>query len=719
MRTPSSLVSIASRRVGMRGIMILGVTASALGLAGPRLSGAAETTTSTPMSKTLIILTLDAPTPMAIRTHTIAQPPGVVIEFPASRVVGALPEHSLISQGVIQSIQTRYQSQSGSSSHRFLKSLQLVLSAPYTSRVWSEPGRILIEIEHPASVGRTEVEVGLRGGTIIGGLGSPRASERFRAMQSALTGASPTAWTLQMNASPTSGLKGSTIPPLGEKRIPESSTANARSRSARPDSKNPPALAPPPALGRATIPAPSSSAGTAWSWWLACLASLAVGAAAAWFVAQRYLAVIKAHGGSSGKTGARATSGMGLVDQLVWRAFERQGYQLILEKELLQPLSGTLRLISKEGAKAALLCTANGPFFEKQTVERFLRAMRDVNVTQGFLVGGGSFTVPAQRLAKSYHITLISREELTELLSVGAASEFVTKQLEQQSVRLTEAKETLRQYTSELDTLRRQRNEASWYLGEERAKTAKLDAEIAELHRQLQQQEVELTRWEQEVVTLRKQWEESQWYLGESQARKRHLDDELTAARERAARVETAEHECAEATWYLGEERTKREALESTLTQLEQRLAASECRTQEVQRALDDLNAELTRLRTYWGERRQHTRLHLPTVHVELSDGASDPIFAGEIRDVSSSGIGLDTEREIAATSSVRIRLSVPDAPEPIESTAQLMWQRAGTSPDRCQSGYKLLDLSTDARARLEHVLVEHLLGHPPKTSAE
>ena len=77
------------------------------------------------------------------------------------------------------------------------------------------------------------------------------------------------------------------------------------------------------------------------------------------------------------QAGGRLPSGIILMDQLVWRAFERQGFQLMTELELSPPLGGTLRVMMKDGTKAALLFVRNGPFLEKQTVELFTRALRE------------------------------------------------------------------------------------------------------------------------------------------------------------------------------------------------------------------------------------------------------------------------------------------------------------------------------------------------------
>ena len=363
----------------------------------------------------------------------------------------------------------------------------------------------------------------------------------------------------------------------------------------------------------------------------------------------------------------RVPAGVVLVDQLVWRAFERQGYQLVTETELTQPLLGTLRVIMKDGAKAALLFVGQGPLFEKQTVERFLRAMRKADAAQGFLVAAGSFTVPAQRIAKEHQVVLIEREQLTELLSTGAGSESFTKQLEQSRVRFEEVQETLRQYANELDTLRRQRNEASWSLGEERAKSAKLEAQFAELGQQFSRYDATITRWEQDALALRKRWEEGQWYLGEGQSRIRYL--------------------------------------ESQLGELQRQLEASADRRGALQHTLDRLTQELQALRTY-GERRRRVRAMIPETAVELVYGEDGSVLEASPRDISSGGVGLAFDRPITANTSMRVRLRLPGR-EPIASKAKLMWQRSEGEPARYQSGCRLIGLSASTRALIEQLVEE------------
>ncbi len=663
---------------------------SALAVSG--IGRAAETADPIAMSKTLIVLKLDTEEPLSIRTSFRAHPPTITLEFPRQRVIGSLPERSAISKGVIETIAARYDAGPSARPRRFLQSLQVVLSAPYPYHVRSEPGRIVIDIDHPASVSSAAVEVALRGGTIIAGVGQRNLSERFRAMQEALARATPIPWSFQITQE-----RGISPPVADEVRAAQRlvEPPSQRSHAA-------PAVAPttrPPRLIPWRPEAPSSIM------WVLIALILALGGVVGFRLLSSWTVGVSPRSSAQGWNG-QVSSGLVLIDQLVWRAFEQQGYELMAETTLTQPLTGTLRIIVKDGSKAALLFVCNGSFFERQTVQRFIQLMRNANTEQGVLAAAGSFTVPAQRIAQEHHIALIGRDQLTALLGVGANSESAAKQLEEQRTHLEGARESLRQFAEELDTLRRQRNEASWFLGEERAKSAKLEAQAAELSQQLSRQEADLQRWEEEASALRKQWEESQWYLGESRLRVGHLEAQLTALQELAKRVETAEHERDAANWYLGEERARSEVLEARLAELQRPLEASTTWGRQLEATLDQLKQELSVLRTVGvGERRNQTRRKVPHVQVEMRNGQDEPIFSGSPRDVSSGGVGLESDRELPALPSVQMCVSFPGH-DPIESKAHVVWQRAiGGTPPRYQSGYQLVGISRATRVLIDQII--------------
>ena len=675
-----------------RRLAALGV--AALALVRPWPSPAAETTDPVAMGRTQIILKVDAQEPVPIEAHWRQRPPTIRIQFPARRVTGSLPQRSAIARGPVQTITAQYE---GRGAKRFLRALDIRLSGPYTYRARSEAGRIVIEVDHPSSISSASLEIGLQRGTIIGSLSGPSISERFRAMQDALAQATPVP------------LRGLLAPPYGPVDLISGEAINWQA---------PIDAAPAPAPGAASPPAPSAGGA------LPVLFGMALVALAGWLAGST---VMKARSRrQSLLAGPRLPSGAVLIDQLVWRAFERQGYQLVLEKDLIQPPFGTFRVVIKDGVKSGLLFVWYGPFFEKQTVERFVDVMKGAKLPSGILVASGSFTVPAQRLAKQQQVALIGREQLTELLSVGAGSEYYARQLAQQQAKLEEAKATLRQYAEELETLRRQRNEASWYLGEERAKTAKLEAELNEAQQQLRRYEADLQRLEREAAELRKQWQQSEWYLGESRERFRFLETQVGELQDAAKRAETAERERDETSWYLGEERARSEAMERQLAELQQQVQQAGIREQALEATIERLRREIGQLQRQaapaataaqhaaaqsaaadslagpGSERRRAPRLAAGKIKLELR-ARRRAVFTGAPKDVSAAGAGVETTQALPV-SGLRVRLLFPGR-RPILSRAEVVWQRADEPASRFRSGWRFVGLSDASQKRLRGLL--------------
>lgn len=611
---------------------------------------AAETANPSSHNTTRIAIRLDTSDAVPVRTRFQEEPPILEIKFPRQKVAASLPERMTVGRGAIQGLRAHYESRRQGST-RFLQSLEIELSGPYTHRVRSEPGHVIVEIDHPASVSGTSMEIGMRTGHVIRAAVGP-VSERFLAMQDALQRARPTTVTMRWvgDQIPSARIRGPGIPtPSGYDETAAGIQPAARAGNA------PHGGARPPLLGIIGLAALAAS-----------------GAAGFWVFSRR-----------PPPAAAAMPPSILLVDQLIWRAFERQGYQLVLEQEQTDPPAGTVRVIAKDEEKWALLFVGAGRFFEKQSIDRFIRTMRNLRVTQGFLVASGSFTIPAQRVAKGHGITLIGRDQLVELLSLGAGNEHFTRQLEQSHSRLEEAKDTLHQYTVELETLRRQRNEASWHLGEERSRAAKQELQLEELRQQLARYESDLKRWEEETVARRKQWEESQWYLGEARERSRHLE-RYTAELERAT---------------VGLGAIQQERDDAALA-----AASSAARIEELERQLAD-SIHRTQEPAAIGERRRLGRVKIPGALVEVLNGTPHPATSGEVRDVSPTGIGLDTTGELGRRPTVRVRVTVPGR-DPIESQARIVWQRS-TQTGRFHSGCRFLRLPAASRVVLEELIQE------------
>ncbi|MBI3324359.1 MAG: PilZ domain-containing protein [Candidatus Omnitrophica bacterium] len=643
------------------------------------------------MTRTRLVVKLATDDTLPVQAHFEHTPPTIVIDLPSGRVSGSLPERSSIGRGGIREIRAIYASSKRSSEARSIKGLAIELQDAYKYEVTAEPGRIVIDVEHPPEVAGGAIELGVADSILINTVAKP-VSERFQAMQDAMTQAQP---------APIRTAVGSGAP-LATRSLSTQSTGGAGPTLGKVSSDR--------SANHGTAPTPRSPAIVVdrSGWWLWMIGGIWLAAACGVL----WLWLNRRHAGRSTptETPSRISSAVRIVDQLVWRSFERNAYQLVHLTESSQP-SGILRIIAKEGAKAALLCVGDGTFFEKTTVEQLAELMQQAHASQGFLVAPGSFTVPAQRLAQEHNISLLGRERLTELISDGAASEHQTSQIRQLTAQLDEMKETLNQYARQLDVIRRQRNEASWFLGEERAKFAKLEEQLGELTQQLRHWQSQAEGWQQTVEATKKQWEESEWFLGESRAYAKHLEEQLSGLEEQArgleqtagqlqetcsqleARAQEAERQRDQANWFLGESRTAQEALRQQAEQAARALEAE----QSYRRTLED---ELAAIRVH-GERRAAFRICRPGMTVELQDSSGATIFRGLPRDISRTGFGIEMEQPLGQSETFQVRLAFPGVDRLVEATGRVVWQRHDATAPRYLSGYELTALSPDLAQRL------------------
>ncbi len=662
---------------------LVACVALACGLALPGEGFAAERVAGSPTKTTQVILTLDTQDTVRIRTRSVEQPPALIVEFPGQQVSGSLPERSVSQHGVISEIRTRYRTPRGRSAMRIIDSVRIELTGPYSHRVREEPGHIIIEIDHPAGVMGETVEVGLRGGTILSGLARNTITERFRAMQEALVKASPTGWTWRATSAPRAkGRDAGTVTTPG----PPAEVAATGLLSPLPP--------------RAPQPRPTAGGGT-FSWALLLGMMALLGGGVAWWL--RIRAGVVTSASRSGEALRPVATGAAFIEQLVWRAFERQGYQLIRTIELAQP-QAMMRVMAKDGTNRGLFCLMDGPFIEKDTIERCIEALRQASLEQGVVVAFGSFTVPAQRRAKEAQVTLIGRAELVELLSAGATTEYFSKELEQLSAQLDESTAGMKQYAHELESLRRQRNEASWSLGEERARRAQLETETSEVSRQLHQAEAHRERSHTEMASLQRRWEENQWYLGEAKARMRYLEEQVSQLQEIAQGAEATRQERDDASAHLGEERIHREQLTAQLQALTDQIKQSVARERALQDQMERLKEDLAALQAH-GDRRRALRGSVADATVELHDRENCVIFSGGLRDLSGAGVGFDGEQACSVGDPLRISLRLPGRARPITSQGRLVWQRKDPQTSRYRSGCRFVGLRAADQALIEHAI--------------
>lgn len=655
------------------------------------LSSAWAAESSSPMTEratTQLVVRLATDDTITVQSRFEAQPPTLHVKFPEGRVTGSLPERSVIHRGAIEEIRTAYGQTVAPTQSRWVEVLSIRLRAPYPYTVRPEAGRVVITIEHPANISSDAIELGLPGGTIISGVFLPALSERFRAMQEAL-----------LRAGPPTHIVGGGEGPLPS--VPSTSRSAQRSLQPQPAARQPIDTAPwaiqtslqqnapatPPAQPIPTTPAPRPTSQptppqtrsqwwwTSWWWMLSALAGIG-GFSALWWVGRREgwwerRRLLKAQS-------SPLSSATRMLEALVWRAFERQGYQLIQTLETVEAI-GTLRIIAKDGAKAALMCVGDGAFFEKTLVEQFARAMRGRQLSHGYLVAPGSFTVPAQRYAKANGVVLMSREHLIELLSTGANSEHTAAQLQKIQAQLEETKETIAQYAQQLDVIRRQRNEASWFLAEARATASKLEQEVTKLSQEARHWQAEAEQAQQLAQERHKQWEESQWYLGEAKAAQQHQVQQLTLQHEACAYLET-----------------KTKDLHAQVEELRRQAHDAQQACEHEQGVRQRLEGERLALRRH-GERRRSWRLSRSDIRAEVRDANGGVLFEGAPRDLSRTGIGLDSTQLNDHIPTVHVRLRLPELDQPIEATGRIVWQQQALSAGTSRIGCEFAPLAADA----------------------
>ncbi len=637
----------------------------------PFVGDAAQTRDPIPTARTTIALKLASEGPIPFKARKDDGSSQILVEFPANRVLGSLPDQSVVNGGAIKQITTQYYSGEGRQGRRFIRSLAVDMTGPYRYRAWAEPGRVLLEIEHPASMSDKTLELGLPGGVVISSMGMPSFSARFHAMQEALQQAS-----------------GATLRPFlareQEKPVPPKPVESSEPAATSP-ARPAPHLALPFVFGMLAASA-FMLLGLGLLTWLS------------WRMSERSIIPPTSLARLEG-----AASSMALVDELVWHAFERQGYRLIHIQDVFES-STRLRVAEKAASRVGLWCAGGGAFFEKQTVDRFAELMRLANVDEGFLIATGSFTVPAQRAAREQQITLIGREQLVGLLGIGAAGEYVQKQMEQANGQLDESKRQLRRYEDELETLRRQRNEASWHLGSERVKASNLETQISDLTAQIQQQSRDLDYWKSEAAALKKQWEESQWYLGEARSREEYLESQMAGLQEQLFGLSRTTKEREDIVGELQEEKSRVHGLEAELTGL--RLAKTEAERiqQEASEAAQRYKRELHAVRFY-GERRSAARGWVPDVFVELGAG-EQTFFSGTPRDLSGTGMSLQFPPVSGHDGAFTVRLHLPGNQQPTILSAQQVW-KVPQSTGETLAGFHFADVSEDVRAHLEHLIAK------------
>lgn len=641
------------------------MTAAAAGWGGSAAQ-AAEASGSADNVRTRVVIRLRSHEAVEVRSRWEASPPTIVLEFPEGRVNAALPERVAIRRGVIEAMEAVSDGRTGRQAPT-IRTLSIRLRGRYDYAVRQEPGQILVEIAHPSTVAQGAFEITLANGVIVTEPLAGQRNERFAAMQRALMDmAHPSGASFQPSAALASGQPAPSV--LGA--TGRSAAGATTARSSAPGRSAP--------RSRASAPSPRQAPSIPSGWWVAILALAAGGV---WSLSRRSRIRLSRSGSAD-----RQASGSWVIDELIARTFSHRGFQPLQVIEQPAPM-GPVRLMMKDGKSSAVQYIGEGAFFEKRSVERFVQRLRALGVEQGCLVAPGSFTVPAQRFAGEHGVTLIGRDQLLALLRDATTREPDTQRLADAERQLNDLQHAFEQNRQEMEELRQQRNESSWYLGEERATTASREARLGEVNAQLAQWQAQAEQAQQAAEQMRRQWEESQWYLGEARAYAQHLEAQLGPVRDTCSRLEEAHRDtCA----------TLQE-LQAHRTDLQEQLA-------QAQREAALTRRELEALRQF-GERRQAPRVTLPEVRVRLTTDDDAELFCGSAENFSLGGFGIAQAPRADWPERIHCHLALPQEERPLTLTGRVIWQAPEPDGSTMRAGGAFERLPDDARERLQQLL--------------
>jgi hypothetical protein len=102
---------------------------------------------------------------------------------------------------------------------------------------------------------------------------------------------------------------------------------------------------------------------------------------------------------------------------------------------------------------------------------------------------------------------------------------------------------------------------------------------------------------------------------------------------------------------------------------------------------------------------RNQKRWQLVT-HLRVFDYASNELI-GHLFDVTSEGIRLISEQPITTGRQYHLKMDLPDEAESLTLNAQSVWCQEDINPEFWDTGFKLLDVSNETKARIEDLIAE------------
>jgi chromosome segregation ATPase len=157
-------------------------------------------------------------------------------------------------------------------------------------------------------------------------------------------------------------------------------------------------------------------------------------------------------------------------------------------------------------------------------------------------------------------------------------SEEITKKIEMNKSKLGDSFDDLvcsvvDEIARHTNGMRKELEDAQWFLGEERTRRQQLEAQLDEKSQYIHKMEEYLQRQKQH-------YDEAQWYLGEERGSRHAIEQTLQATQKQCqelaqqleqskGEIQSLQSELRNAQWYLGEERARRESLETQLKSIQ------------------------------------------------------------------------------------------------------------------------------------------------------
>ena len=316
----------------------------------------------------------------------------------------------------------------------------------------------------------------------------------------------------------------------------------------------------------------------------------------------------------------------------------------------------------------------------------------------------------AQQLATlqqqlSHYETQLSQAE-QEVSSLHERWEAGQRDVKDLEVNLWKSEVQLNDRTRECAAAQQQRDAATTQLEDARVQAEAWRQQVAALQHHVGEGETRLQAAQQEAAAVREQWQANQQAITDLEATLDRVTGQLSGATQALdASTQTAAAAAQEAERQRQTQQTREAECERWRLALEE----AHQREQDVREVLERLGQDLAAVRAS-GEQRRAARIFLANITIELVGEDKTSIWTGFPRDLSSTGLGFSTERELPALP-LRARFTIPGFEKPVVSKIRLIWQQADGDSHRYFSGAQFLNLSPSIRKIITQLVYAHRAG--------